>query len=73
MTKCLEKIKSLSNSLSTISHPVKETDLVLYTRGGLGPDFELFVMFITSQNNTITMEDLDHLLLAQEHRLAITS
>lgn len=71
MTKYLENIKSLSDSLTTTAHPIKETNLVFYTRGCLGPDFKPFVMSITSRKDIITITNLHPLLLTQEHHLAL--
>lgn len=63
MTKYLEEIKSLSNSLSAAGHFIKEMNFVFYTFGDLGPDFEQFVIFVTSQTDIITIDDLHYLFL----------
>lgn len=56
LTKYLENTKSLSGSLSVAGHPIKETNLIFYTLGGLALDFESFIMSVTSQKDIITIE-----------------
>lgn len=61
----LDRIKSLADSLFAAGScsPLEPRDVVSYTLGGLGSDYEPFVMSITARPDPIVVEDLHHLLL----------
>lgn len=73
MADYLEKIKTLSDNLSTAGEPVTSRELVFYTLGGLGTDFEPFIQSVTARQDGVSFEELHSLLLMQEHRIALST
>ncbi|GAB2267038.1 hypothetical protein Dimus_037931 [Dionaea muscipula] len=68
-----DQAKELADQLSATGHPVPNHDLMLYLLGGLGTEFEPFVMSVTSRTDPLDLEDFHGLLLTQEHRIALQS
>ncbi|MCD7470274.1 hypothetical protein HAX54_010000, partial [Datura stramonium] len=62
-------MKLIANNLVVDAKPIKDEDLVLYILGGLGPDYDTLVVFITSRSESITLVDLHGLQLSYELRL----
>lgn len=69
----LEKAKQLADNLAAAGKPIPPDDLVFYILGGLPTEFEPLVMYVTSRAEPITVEELNTMLLTQEHRLALTT
>lgn len=70
----LDKIKEIADQLAAASKPIPLADLTtLYTLGGLGAEYEPFVMSVTSRTDPIDFDKLHGLLITQEHRLALAS
>ena len=69
MLEYLLKIKKIVNNISTIEEFVTKEDQILYILGGLGHEYNSFVVSITSRTNTPNLDDINSLLLANESRL----
>lgn len=71
MTDYLDKVKQLADSLAAGSRPVFPDDLVFYTLVvwvlNLNPST------LTSRTTPVTMEELQTVLLTQEHRMSLTT
>ncbi|XP_062112979.1 uncharacterized protein LOC133824125 [Humulus lupulus] len=63
------RVKSYVDFLSAISRRVSEQDHILYLLGGLSSEYNSFVVFVTSNANSTTLEDVNSLLLSHENRL----
>lgn len=48
MTEYLENARCLADTLTAISHPVSDEDLILYVLSDLDPDYAAFVTSITT-------------------------
>ena len=69
MLKYLFKIKKIVDNLSTIEEYVTEQDHILYILGGLGYEYNSFVMSITSHTDAPNLDDINSLMLAYESLL----
>jgi hypothetical protein len=54
----LQSIKSISDKLSLIGHPLDDLDLVIYALNGLGPSFREFATSIRTQDSLILFHEL---------------
>ena len=66
MSKYLLKIKKIANNLFAIGEFVTEQDQILNILGGLGHEYNSFVVSITSSTNALNLDDINNLLLAYE-------
>ncbi|KAF3652867.1 putative long chain base biosynthesis protein 1-like [Capsicum annuum] len=57
------------DNLAVAAHPVSDDDLVLYILGGLGQEYNVVVVSVTTRAELISLADLRGLLLSQEYRL----
>ena len=69
MLKYLFKIKKIVDNLSAIEEYVTEQDHILHILGGLGYEYNSFVISITSRTDAPNLDDINSLLLANESRL----
>lgn len=69
----LEKVKQLTDNLVAVGCPVPFNDLVIYTLGSLSIEYEPLIMFVTSQIDHVMLEELQTLLLTQEHRMVLST
>uniref|UniRef100_A0A803NKT0 Integrase catalytic domain-containing protein n=1 Tax=Cannabis sativa TaxID=3483 RepID=A0A803NKT0_CANSA len=65
----VDKIKSICDSLAIAGHPVHDFDLVLHLLNGLGPEFDSVISSITSRSDTLSLEEVQALLISHESRL----
>ncbi|KAF5180065.1 Copia-like polyprotein/retrotransposon, partial [Thalictrum thalictroides] len=70
MTEYVDQVRSICDSLAMILLPVSDSDMVLHTLAGLGPDYEPFVTSMTTRQSLPTFVELHAYLLAQESRRA---
>lgn len=68
MTEYLENARCLADTLTAISHPVSDEDLILYVLSDLDPDYAAFVTSITTWSDSISYNDSYNLLLTQEYQ-----
>ena len=61
MDECILKIKGLVDSLLVVGHVIIDADLILYILGGLGNDYEVVVINLTSREN-VTMQEVQFML-----------
>lgn len=54
----LQSMKSISDELSLIGHPLDDLDLVIYALDGLGPTFREFTASIRTRDSPILFHDL---------------
>ncbi|MCI10386.1 hypothetical protein A2U01_0031479 [Trifolium medium] len=54
----LQSIKSISDELSLIGHPLDDLDLVIYALNGLGPSFREFLASIHTRDSPILFHEL---------------
>ncbi|XP_048433293.1 uncharacterized protein LOC103926739 [Pyrus x bretschneideri] len=66
MTDYRSSIKDISNKLAAASKPISESDLVAYILFGFPDDYESFVDFIETCNESVTANELHNLLLSKE-------
>ena len=66
MLEYLLKIKKIVNNISTIEEFVTKEDQILYILGGLGHEYNSFVVSITSSTDALNLDDINNLLLAYE-------
>ena len=57
MDECILKIKGLVDSLLVVGQVIIDADLILYILGGLGNDYEVVVINLTSREN-VTMQEV---------------
>ena len=69
ITEYLQRMKSIADNLAAAAQRVSDTDLVLYILGGLGPEYEAFIVSVTTRSDTISLDDLTGMLLTHEYRL----
>ncbi|KAF3785643.1 hypothetical protein EJ110_NYTH27126 [Nymphaea thermarum] len=68
----LDKIKFLSDALSTAGQDISDQDLVQITRNGLSSEYESFITMLTGPSSShISFSELFDLLMNQEKRLAL--
>jgi gag-polypeptide of LTR copia-type len=65
----IQHMQYIVDCLRSIRSDVSEQDLVLYTLQGLGTDFDNFVTAFSMRSGSITMVELQSLLLSHEARL----
>lgn len=51
-------MKSTADNLAGVVQSITDEDLMLHILGGLGPDYDVLVVSITSRPKTITLVDL---------------
>ena len=66
MREYLLKMKTYSNTLTSIGHQILEEDQIHYILVGLGVEYDLVVSITTSRVESYSLEDVQGLLLAQE-------
>lgn len=59
----MQQLKSISDELSIIHQPLDNTDLVLYTLNGLGPEFREVAVAIRARETPIQFEELHEKLV----------
>lgn len=64
ISKYIQKIKHVANSLARVSYPVDNEDLIWHTLNGL-PDYAPFKTAIRTQSSSISIEEL-HMLIRKE-------
>uniref|UniRef100_A0A803NT53 Retrotransposon Copia-like N-terminal domain-containing protein n=1 Tax=Cannabis sativa TaxID=3483 RepID=A0A803NT53_CANSA len=64
-----DKVKVLGDTLSTASHPIDESDLIMHLLNGLGPEYDPVVVHVTSLVDDLSFESIQSLLLTHESRL----
>ncbi|TXG51461.1 hypothetical protein EZV62_023985 [Acer yangbiense] len=69
MTEYLMKKKSLIDALLYSGNVICEDDKIIYVLGGLGPEYDPFVIPITSINGCYSLPEIIALLLTHEARL----
>ncbi|XP_010241784.1 PREDICTED: uncharacterized protein LOC104586305 [Nelumbo nucifera] len=69
MTDNFHKVKSLSDSLATVGHPLHIDDIILYTIGGLSSEYDSLVTAITTKTDEISIDELHGILLQHGLRL----
>ncbi|KAK1581862.1 hypothetical protein Q3G72_009741 [Acer saccharum] len=60
------KIKAINDSLAASSELVSDKDLIMSLLNGLGHEYDSFVTLISSQQNTMVLEDAQFLFLMHE-------
>lgn len=63
------KVKGLSDTLTSIGHPLKQEELVSFMLAGLGSEYDVLVTRVTTKTNSISLSDLYANLLSFEMRL----
>ena len=63
------KLKTLTNSLATIKEPVFEQNQILELLGGLGPNYNLIVAFLTAWEDDTNLHSIHNFQLTHEQRL----
>lgn len=69
MFEYLLKIKKITNNLSAIREFVIEQDQILNILGGLGYEYNSFVVSITSSTDAPNLDEINSLLLTYESQL----
>ena len=64
----LLKMKSLATSLVIAGQQISNDELILYIRGGLGPEFESMIVNLTSRES-VTLQEVQYMLQTHEMRL----
>jgi gag-polypeptide of LTR copia-type len=66
----LQKLRRIADELSFIGHPVPDDDLILAVTTGLPPEYNNFVLTVTTAfNDCLSFADLQSMLLTHEARL----
>ncbi|KAL5763417.1 hypothetical protein ACOSP7_019681 [Xanthoceras sorbifolium] len=63
------KIKTLGDGFRAAGQTVSEFDLVLNIMGGLGHDYDPVVVLVSSQHQSMSLEDAQYALMVHEQRL----
>ncbi|KAL5833967.1 hypothetical protein ACOSQ3_017641 [Xanthoceras sorbifolium] len=63
------KIKTLGDGLRAAGQTVPEFDLVLSIMGGLGHNYDPVVVLVSSQHQSMSLEDAQYALMVHEQRL----
>ena len=63
------KVKTLAYHIAAIQEHISDRDLVLYLLAGLGPDYNSFIVSVTSKSKAMSFSHVSSLLLAHESRL----
>lgn len=69
ITKYIQKLKHLSDSLAPVSCPVDDEDMILHTLNGPPQDYAAFKTSIRTRSAPITIKELHALLLGEELHL----
>ncbi|KAJ0035570.1 hypothetical protein Pint_25899 [Pistacia integerrima] len=69
ITDYFTKVKHLSDTLSTISHPLSSSKITSYLLDGLPSSYDSLVTAITTRLDPISLDDLYGCLLTHENRL----
>lgn len=72
VSKYIQRIKHISDSLASVSNPIDDEDLILYTLNGLSSEFGPFKTSIRTRSSPILIEELHVLLLCEELSIAST-
>jgi hypothetical protein len=64
-------VKTLANEIAIIDQPLSNDDLTLHILHGLGADFKEIVAPICAQENSLTFEELQDLLIGHETYLLL--
>ncbi|KAL5799255.1 hypothetical protein ACOSQ4_032139 [Xanthoceras sorbifolium] len=64
------KVKSLGDGLKAAGEMIKDQDLVLHILNGIGHDYDLVVVLISSQKQSMSLQEVHYLLMIHEQRLA---
>ena len=64
-----ETMRSIADQLTAVGEPVSDSDLVRYILSGLGPDFNSFIVAVTTRSDPISLSDLHGFLLTHESLL----
>ena len=62
----IDKLKTICDSLAIAGHPITDFDLILYLLNGLGPEFDSVVSGITSRSDSLSLEEVQALLMSHE-------
>ena len=62
----VDKIKNICDSLAVAGHPISDFDLILHLLDGLGPEYDPVVSGLTSRGDTLSLEEVQALLLSHE-------
>lgn len=65
----IQKLKHIAESLASISCPIDDEDLIIYTLNGLPAEYGSFKTVIRTYANPITIEELHVLLICEEMNL----
>lgn len=66
-------MKSIVDTLATVSSPLEEEDIILYILNGLPSHFNSFKTTIRTRSETITVSELQELLLIKDQQLETSS
>ncbi|KAJ9682724.1 hypothetical protein PVL29_018620 [Vitis rotundifolia] len=69
MMEYLLKIKSIVDNLLAIGENITEQHRILYLLAGLGAEYNLFVISVTSGHEPLSLEEIHSMLLTHENRL----
>ena len=60
------KMKNLAHTLSTISMPLRDDEIISYILAGLGPDYDSLVTTIATNTSDITLDEVYAHLMSYE-------
>ncbi|KAL5831531.1 hypothetical protein ACOSQ3_016942 [Xanthoceras sorbifolium] len=63
------KIKEIGDDLLAAGQVITDYDLLASMLGGLGHEFDPVVVFISSERNTVTMQEAQYLLMLHKQRI----
>ncbi|KAL5789331.1 hypothetical protein ACOSQ2_004219 [Xanthoceras sorbifolium] len=64
------KVKSLGDGLKAAGEMIKDQDLVLHILNGIGHDYDPVAVLISSQKQSMSLQEVHYLLMIHEQRLA---
>ncbi|RVW22623.1 Retrovirus-related Pol polyprotein from transposon RE1 [Vitis vinifera] len=63
------KMKTIYDNLAAVGEPVKDRDHILQLLGGLGPDYNSIVAFLTAREDDLSLHSVHSILLTHEQKL----
>ncbi|KAK1577018.1 hypothetical protein Q3G72_018477 [Acer saccharum] len=63
------KVKNVGNSLKSAGDSVTDRDLLLTVLNGVGNEFDAVVVMLTAQQNSISLNDAQYMLMIHEQRI----
>lgn len=67
------KMKTIAESLHDVGHVLSDDDLVMHLLGGLGPEYDVVVVNLTTRNDLLSLLAVHSILQVHEMRLLQSS